>query len=102
MYSIPPGGFRHPYPALAMNASMSRWVLAGMRVPPWVSQSWQRVFGHLLEADADSALQQRQQWVLLGRPCSAWAQTSPRGLWWPPQPKIPPGGCGWSPWVGKK
>lgn len=24
MYSIPPGGFRHPYPALAMNASMSR------------------------------------------------------------------------------
>ncbi|OXB53700.1 hypothetical protein ASZ78_003273 [Callipepla squamata] len=23
MYSIPPGGFRHPYPALAMNASMS-------------------------------------------------------------------------------
>lgn len=26
MYSIPPGGFRHPYPALAMNASMSRWV----------------------------------------------------------------------------
>lgn len=25
MYSIPPGGFRHPYPALAMNASMSRW-----------------------------------------------------------------------------
>ena len=27
MYSLPPGGFRHPYPALAMNASMSRWVL---------------------------------------------------------------------------
>ncbi|CAI5795614.1 Hypothetical predicted protein [Podarcis lilfordi] len=23
VYSIPPGGFRHPYPALAMNASMS-------------------------------------------------------------------------------
>lgn len=52
MYSIPPGGFRHPYPALAMNASMSRWVSAGMRDPPWVSQSWQWVFGHLLEADA--------------------------------------------------
>lgn len=29
MYSIPAGGFRHPYPALAMNASMSRWVMAG-------------------------------------------------------------------------
>ncbi|NXM71266.1 T7L1D factor, partial [Serilophus lunatus] len=29
VYSIPPGGFRHPYPALAMNASMSRWVLEG-------------------------------------------------------------------------
>uniref|UniRef100_A0A8C2A7Y5 Transcription factor 7 like 1a n=1 Tax=Cyprinus carpio TaxID=7962 RepID=A0A8C2A7Y5_CYPCA len=26
MYSIPPGGFRHPYPALAMNASMSSLV----------------------------------------------------------------------------
>lgn len=24
VYSLPPGGFRHPYPALAMNASMSR------------------------------------------------------------------------------
>ena len=33
MYSIPPGGFRHPYPALAMNASMSRWVSAGTRDP---------------------------------------------------------------------
>ncbi|KAI5094670.1 transcription factor 7-like 1-B, partial [Silurus meridionalis] len=30
MYSIPPGGFRHPYPALAMNASMSS------RFPPHV------------------------------------------------------------------
>ncbi|CDQ69495.1 unnamed protein product [Oncorhynchus mykiss] len=26
MYSIPPGGFRHPYPTLAMNASMSSLV----------------------------------------------------------------------------
>ncbi|XP_076846375.1 transcription factor 7-like 1-B [Brachyhypopomus gauderio] len=26
LYSIPPGGFRHPYPALAMNASMSSLV----------------------------------------------------------------------------
>lgn len=26
MYSLPPGGFRHPYPALAMNASMSSLV----------------------------------------------------------------------------
>uniref|UniRef100_A0AAX7TSK4 HMG box domain-containing protein n=1 Tax=Astatotilapia calliptera TaxID=8154 RepID=A0AAX7TSK4_ASTCA len=26
MYSIPPGGFRHPYPALAMNPSMSSLV----------------------------------------------------------------------------
>nr|XP_033804870.1 transcription factor 7-like 1 isoform X1 [Geotrypetes seraphini] len=26
VYSIPPGGFRHPYPALAMNASMSSLV----------------------------------------------------------------------------
>uniref|UniRef100_A0A3P8WLH4 Transcription factor 7 like 1 n=1 Tax=Cynoglossus semilaevis TaxID=244447 RepID=A0A3P8WLH4_CYNSE len=26
MYSIPPGGFRHPYPALTMNASMSSLV----------------------------------------------------------------------------
>ncbi|NXS16988.1 TF7L1 factor, partial [Mystacornis crossleyi] len=29
VYSIPAGGFRHPYPALAMNASMSRWVWEG-------------------------------------------------------------------------
>ncbi|XP_051058814.1 transcription factor 7-like 1 isoform X1 [Phodopus roborovskii] len=26
MYSLPPGGFRHPYPALAMNASVSSLV----------------------------------------------------------------------------
>uniref|UniRef100_A0A8C2NTQ5 HMG box domain-containing protein n=1 Tax=Capra hircus TaxID=9925 RepID=A0A8C2NTQ5_CAPHI len=26
VYSLPPGGFRHPYPALAMNASMSSLV----------------------------------------------------------------------------
>uniref|UniRef100_A0A8C9V3Y0 Transcription factor 7 like 1 n=1 Tax=Scleropages formosus TaxID=113540 RepID=A0A8C9V3Y0_SCLFO len=32
MYSIPPGGFRHPYPALAMNASMSS--LVSSRFPP--------------------------------------------------------------------
>ncbi|MCI4381309.1 hypothetical protein PGIGA_G00249880 [Pangasianodon gigas] len=34
MYSIPPGGFRHPYPALAMNASMSS--LVSSRFPPHV------------------------------------------------------------------
>ncbi|XP_067401902.1 transcription factor 7-like 1 [Emydura macquarii macquarii] len=32
VYSIPPGGFRHPYPALAMNASMSS--LMSSRFPP--------------------------------------------------------------------
>ncbi|KAL7981474.1 hypothetical protein Chor_002370, partial [Crotalus horridus] len=32
VYSIPPGGFRHPYPALAMNASMSRF--SPHMVPP--------------------------------------------------------------------
>ncbi|XP_027006233.1 transcription factor 7-like 1-B [Tachysurus fulvidraco] len=34
MYSIPAGGFRHPYPALAMNASMSS--LVSNRFPPHV------------------------------------------------------------------
>ncbi|XP_048368581.1 transcription factor 7-like 1 isoform X2 [Sphaerodactylus townsendi] len=32
VYSIPPGGFRHSYPALAMNASMSRF--SPHMVPP--------------------------------------------------------------------
>lgn len=52
MYSIPPGGFRHPYPALAMNASMSRWVSAGTRDPPWASWSWAQVFGCFPEDNA--------------------------------------------------
>uniref|UniRef100_H3CLA7 Transcription factor 7 like 1b n=1 Tax=Tetraodon nigroviridis TaxID=99883 RepID=H3CLA7_TETNG len=34
MYSIPPGGFRHPYPALAMNASMSSRFSPHMVTPP--------------------------------------------------------------------
>ncbi|XP_074784456.1 transcription factor 7-like 1 isoform X4 [Athene noctua] len=34
MYSIPPGGFRHPYPALAMNASMSSRFSPHMVPPP--------------------------------------------------------------------
>lgn len=52
MYSIPPGGFRHPYPALAMNASMSRWVLAGTRHSPRAFRSWQWVFGIFPEDNA--------------------------------------------------
>ena len=35
MYSLPPGGFRHPYPALAMNASMSS--LVSSRFPHMVA-----------------------------------------------------------------
>ncbi|KAK2512398.1 hypothetical protein Q9233_016292 [Columba guinea] len=34
VYSIPPGGFRHPYPALAMNASMSSRFSPHMVPPP--------------------------------------------------------------------
>uniref|UniRef100_A0A3P8WGL4 Transcription factor 7 like 1 n=1 Tax=Cynoglossus semilaevis TaxID=244447 RepID=A0A3P8WGL4_CYNSE len=34
MYSIPPGGFRHPYPALTMNASMSSRFSPHMVTPP--------------------------------------------------------------------
>ncbi|XP_061673363.1 transcription factor 7-like 1-B isoform X4 [Syngnathoides biaculeatus] len=37
MYSIPPGGFRHPYPALAMNASMSSLHQTGIPHPAIVS-----------------------------------------------------------------
>ncbi|RLV62416.1 hypothetical protein DV515_00019338, partial [Chloebia gouldiae] len=64
VYSIPAGGFRHPYPALAMNASMSRWVLGQggtLRAP----RSW--------------------HWL-------AQAQSGPRRWGWSPQLKTPPEG----------
>lgn len=63
VYSIPPGGFRHPYPALAMNASMSRWVpvsrwvstsrwlSAGTRDPPLGVPKLLQGFGHFPEDD---------------------------------------------------
>lgn len=71
MYSIPPGGFRHPYPALSMNASMSRFVSAGMRDPPWASQSWQWDF---------SCFPENVRVVSMGRGkvASPWAQ----GITW--------------------
>lgn len=50
MYSIPPGGFRHPYPALAMNASMSRWA-------DWVQQHAHLPKGrHLISAASMTAI----------------------------------------------
>lgn len=70
MYSIPAGGFRHPYPALAMNASMSRWVLEG-EGPSWAPWSWHWALGHFTAP-------------------RAWAQTSPRISGWSPRLKIPP------------
>lgn len=68
MYSIPPGGFRHPYPALAMNASMSRWVSAGMRDPP------QWVFSCSPEGDVGLRVGSRCSWE------DPQAQAGPRGV----------------------
>ncbi len=46
MYPITAGGFRHPYPALAMNASMSRWVVC---FADWFSHNAWTLFTGLVD-----------------------------------------------------
>lgn len=74
MYSIPAGGFRHPYPALAMNASMSRWVLRGGTLELALG------FGTLCCAQSMGTDQSQEIRVVSS------AENAPRG-------------CGWCPWV---